>query len=224
MQKLILVALLGGASFGAHAQTALKAGTILLGGSVGYSRTSQEAPTYYNAPNGYLIYTKVTDTNSQFTVSPSIGIFVADNLAVGINGTYQVSHNNTNYSAFYTPSEYKTRLLQVGPFVQYYQMLTEHFGFTGTLGAGYQYSSNPYGYRNSTGSSAKGAYAGLTPGVVFFPIPKLSIGAAIGGIRYSYLVNNNDDGNGLDDYKSTSFGADFGLDQLTFSGTYYFGR
>jgi hypothetical protein len=133
---------------------------------------------------------------------------VADNLAVGINASYQSTR------------QYDARFFQVGAFVQYYQMVSEQFGFTGTLGAGYQHAK----YSFSSSDKQNGFYAGLTPGLVFFPIPKLAIGASIGGLNYSQLSYKNDSFNGSDTYKSSTFGANFGLAQLLFSGTYYFGR
>ncbi|MDJ0366153.1 hypothetical protein QMK33_13420 [Hymenobacter sp. H14-R3] len=204
MKLLFATAALLGLAQAGYAQTAIKAGTIQLGGGVGYSRTSQDRPgTIYNGNTS----TKVTDTYSQFSIAPSVGFFVADNLAVGINANYQSTNQND------------ARYFQAGAFVQYYQMVSEQFGFTGTLGGGYQHvkSSSAYDGQN-------GFYAGLTPGLVFFPIPKLAIGASIGGLNYSRLSYKANGFNGSDTYSSSTFGANFGLSQLLFSGTYYFGR
>ena len=206
MKKILAIAFLSGLAGVAQAQTVIKAGTFQLGGNVGYSRTSQDRLV----PLTGGILGKQTDTNSQFSIAPSVGFFVADNLAVGINANYQ----STN--------QYDARYYQVGAFVQYYQMVSEQFGFTGTLGAGYQHANYSAGFSDKQ----NGFYAGLTPGLVFFPIPKLSVGASIGGLTYSQLSYkaNNFIGNGSDTYSSSTFGANFGLSQLLFSGTYYFGR
>lgn len=220
MKKIFALALLSGLASAAQAQTVIKAGTVQLGGNVGYSRNSQDSP---NINSGYNPST-LTTTASQFAIAPAAGYFVADNLAIGISGTYRITHivNNAVPSAF--SSDRKVTEFRVGAFAQYYKMVSEQFGFTGTLGGGYQYSGDPYGYY--TGDSAgKGFYANLTPTIVFFPIPKLAIGASIGGINYSYLSYKTP-GNytNQDSYASSSFGADFGLSQLLLSGTYYFGR
>jgi hypothetical protein len=204
MKILFATAVLLGLAQAVHAQTAIKAGTIQLGGNVGYSRTSQDRQVLLNGGN----IIKETDINSQFSIAPSVGFFVADNLAVGINASYQ----STN--------QYDARFFQVGAFVQYYQMVSEQFGFTGTLGAGYQHAK----YSFSSSDKQNGFYAGLTPGLVFFPIPKLAIGASIGGLNYSRLSSKNNGFSGSDTYNSSTFGANFGLAQLLFSGTYYFGR
>ncbi len=214
MKILFATAALLGLAQAGHAQTAIKAGTIQLGGNVGYSHTSQDRPSFNN--NGSAS-SKSTYTQNQFSIAPSIGFFVADNLAIGINGSYQV---NNQADTQYGGSVNKTNQLQIGAFAQYYQMVTDQFGFTGTLGAGYQRARSPY----VSDDKANGFYAGLTPGLVFFPITKLAIGASIGGLNYSYLTTKGASYGSLDDYKSSTFGANFGLSQLLFSGTYYFGR
>jgi hypothetical protein len=211
MKKLFSLVLLSTLAGAAHAQTAIKAGTIQLGGNVGYARSSSESPT--NSGTYYPF--KATTTNSQFAVSPSVGFFVADNLAIGFNGGYQTSHSKYSDELGYK-SETRNKQFQLGAFVQYYKMVTEQFGFTGTLAGGYQHTT--YG---DGPTPTKGAYANLTPGIVFFPIPKLAIGSSIGGLNYLYTSNTF---NGSDTYQSSSFAATFGLSQLLFSGTYYFGR
>lgn len=110
--------------------------------------------------------------------------------------------------------------------------MCEYFGVTGTLGAGYEHDRQPGntsrgGGYTSPALDGRGFYAALTPGVVFFSVPKFSTGASVGSLNYYYLrlsvkpdianVNSS-----YEDIAST-FGANFGLNQLTF-GSYYFGR
>jgi hypothetical protein len=218
MKKLFLLTLLSGLAGGAHAQTAIKAGTVQLGGNLGYSRTSSEVP---QSNNGYYS-SKTTTITSQFAAAPSVGYFVADNLAVGISGAYQINKYEYRQSGTGSSSG-NTKQYQIGAFVQYYKMVSEQFGFTGTLGGGYQYLSQPFSYGYNDIPS-KGLYANLVPSIVFFPIPKLAIGASIGGITYASYSYDSYSGPNSDSYKSSTFGANFGLSQLLFSGTYYFGR
>jgi hypothetical protein len=222
MKKIFLIALLGGVAGNVQAQTAIKAGTIQLGGSIGYARSSQETPSFY--PGGTTYYpSTLTTTTSQFGIAPAAGYFVADNLALGISGAYQVTHYVNSNNITGQSSDRKSTLFKVGVFGQYYKMLTEQFGLTGTLGGGYQSDGRPYGY-DSGDLAGKGAYANLTPSIVFFPIPKLAIGASIGGLDYSYFKIKADGSSNNPDYKKSDFGANFGLSQLLFSGTFYFGR
>ena len=231
MKKAFLFALLAAGTQAVQAQS-IPAGTVSLGGSIGYSRYANNNSNSYNGTT----YTQET-SNSQFNFSPSLGYFVADNLAIGINAGY--SANRKSYTT-YTPSSATVRAeldpttnLRLGVFGQYYKMLTEQFGVLGTLGVGYQ-NMHDYNY-SSNGSNAliqeyraSGYYAELTPGIIFFPIPKLGLSASVGSLAFNRLNYDYPTNAGASptDYKSyaTSFGASFGLSQLLFGGTYYFGR
>lgn len=232
MKKFFLSALLAVSVVGVQAQS-IPAGTVSLGGNIGYSRNTSNGSGSYNSTT----YTQET-SSSQFNFSPSLGYFVADNLAIGINAGY--SANRKAYTT-YTPASATTVRAQLDPttnlrlgvYGQYYKMLTEQFGVLGTLGVGYQ-SLHDYNYSNNNPnaliqeSKASGYYAELTPGIVFFPIPKLGLSASVGSLAFSRLNYDypTNAGTTPSDYKSysTSFGASFGLSQLLFGGTYYFGR
>ena len=227
MQKVIslatglcLVAQLG------HAQSAIKAGTVALSGSINFTQNKEETTSSsYGYGGGNYTY---TFTNKVFNFNPGISYFVADNLAVGLDATWGIQESSQKSSNSSSSISYRTSTsLRVGPFARYYYMLTDQFGFTGTLGAGYARDSQPVsiGSGNSYDLKATGFYAGLTPGLIFLPIPRLGLGASIGGLSYNRLSVKPDGGNfnSGDDIIST-FGASFGLAQLTFSGTYFFGR
>lgn len=216
----------------AHAQS-IPAGTVSLGGNIGYSRTSG---TESSTSSTGTKYTSETST-SQFSLAPSVGYFVADNLAIGLTLSYQAYNK---YYTTYTPAPPTVRaqrdpstMFRIGAYAQYYKMLSEQFGFVGTLGAGYQ-TQRDYTYTGNSSNSliseakASGYYAGLTPGIVFFPIPKLGLTASIGSLsldhlNYDYPTNQGTTPNGYED-SSNTFGASFGLSQLQFGGTWYFGR
>lgn len=218
MKKLSSLLLLGSLAGTAQAQTVIKAGTVQLGGAVGYARTTQDSPTV--TASGYPI--TATYTDSQFQIAPSVGFFVLDNLAVGINGSYQITNHSTKQSNGGSLPDITPWQLQVGAFVEYYKMLGEQFGFTGTLGAGYLRTDQ--GQPNIS-PNANGFYAGLTPGIIYFPIPKVGIGASIGTIGYSSQQTTVPGVTSTSQkYDNSSFRANFGLNQLTFSGSFYFGR
>lgn len=232
MKKTLLFAVLATATNWAQAQS-IPAGTVSLGGNIGYGRSTSNNSSQGNSGNSFSRET----TSSQFSFSPSAGYFALDNLAVGINLGYNAYREGyTTYSPSFgtVPKELDPRTrLQIGAFAQYYKMLTEQFGFTGMLGAGYQNQRfQDYGGNNNptvitfTGS---GYYAALTPGIVFFPVPKLGLSASIGSLGYSRFSYDYPEGTGTTapkEYESTTsdFGASFGLNQLQFGGTYYFGR
>ncbi|GAA3959073.1 hypothetical protein [Hymenobacter antarcticus] len=233
MKKLILLALVVASTQSIQAQS-IAAGTISLGGGIGYSRSSNKV----SGTSNNTAYSNEGIT-SQFSFTPTVGYFVADNLEVGLNLGY------TSYHQFYTTTKSSpvvvvaeldpTTTLRVGPFVRYYKMLTEQFGLIGTLGLGYQ-NQRSQNYNNNNGpnsgiydTKASGFYAGLTPGIVFFPIPKLGLSASMGSLGYGRLKYEHPSGGNTQlfkDYESniSDFGANFGLNQLVFGGTYYFGR
>lgn len=218
MKKILLLALLAASTSAVHAQS-IAAGTISLGGSIGYSRSSSEI----EINSGRNPYT-AEFTSSRFQFSPAVGYFLADNLALGLNLSYTAERTSQSSGAPGQPGPIDLdprTSLRVGPYVQYYKMLSEQFGVLGTLGAGYQRSNIPNN-NNSSETKANGFYTAITPGIIFFPISKFGISASIGNLGYDRLELDTDD---TDDSSSTStFGANFGLSQLQFGGTYFFGR
>ena len=192
MKKCFFLALLVAAAGTSHAQS-IKAGTVSLGGNVGYYKVSNTQTVAYGSlnpgnPGGYN-YT-YDYSNSQFTIMPSVGYFVADNFAVGA----MLEYNSQKQSASSTssnggmgsvmPETDPNTSLRLGLYAQYYQLLGEQFGLVGTLGGGYQRSTN-YNPSNNQGvakTNGAGYYAGLTPGIVFFPVPKLGLSASMGGL------------------------------------------
>jgi hypothetical protein len=164
--------------------------------------------------------------NSQFQIAPSVGYFVADNLAVGLSLGYTATKNTYNSTFSNNLSDLAPNTtFRSGAYVQYCKMLTDQFGLVGTLGGGYQYNRTTYiygpaGNMNSGETKQKGYYASLTPGTIYFPVPKLGISATVGSLAYSRLKETPTSGEPV----TTDFGASFGLSQLQFGGTYYFGR
>ncbi|GAA4351668.1 hypothetical protein GCM10023185_10520 [Hymenobacter saemangeumensis] len=225
-KQLLIFTLLGGASTIAQAQSAISAGTISLGGNIGYSRNTH----YSEFNNGYNTYTDET-ANSEFRFSPSVGYFIADNLAIGLGLGYSAQSSKITRTGpgrnSPDPLDASTTF-SVGPYAEYYKMLSDQFGLTGRLGVGYQRTFQPY-YSGSSANivveaKGNGFYAGFAPGVVFFPIPKFGISASIGGLYYSRVsTTRSNDAEGVSSH-SSGFGARFGIDQLMFGGTFFPGR
>lgn len=224
MKSSFLVLALFGLSTAAKAQTApstnstsggtsaIPAGTVSLGGSIGYNRQTdtQDLPGTAQA--------KVS--RSTFQVAPSVGYFLADNLSIGLNLSYAAQR--TTFDPTLRPNLDAATSLRVGPYVQYYKMLSEQFGVMGTLSGGYARSVAPRYITPSTTAEEKssGVYADLAPGIIFFPVPKFGISATIGSLSY----NRTRPDDSATEFASTSFGAEFSLSQLNFGGTYFFGR
>ncbi len=231
MKKPFLLALLGASAQLAQAQS-IPAGTISLGGSIGYNRRTETTqlvvvPVGTGSIGGVTV-TASSHVASQFRLAPTVGYFVAENLALGLSLDYSATQNTyTSAAANSTSSPDPNISLRVGPYVQYYKLLTEQFGLVGTLAGGYQRTTEQI----STGTSAatannffelkaRGYYAALTPGIIFFPVPRLGISASVGGLGYDRVKSTSV----ANEPVTSSFGASFGLSQLLFGGTYYFGR
>ncbi|MBO2008530.1 hypothetical protein [Hymenobacter negativus] len=222
----LLLAAFAGTLSAAQAQSTIGKGTGLLTGSVGYHTDTDE----YTSPSFNGTSTTTTVKLGTFSLDFAVGGFVADNLALGLQfhhtvtgGSYK-SSSNSNSQPSGPPS---TSTLRVGPMVQYYKMLSEQFGLTATVGAGYEsdvkaqqstqyYNGYPINYYSTL--KATGYYAAVTPGIVFFPVPKFGLTASIGSLGYNHLkVKDADE-------TASSFDAGFGLTQLQFGANYYFGR
>ncbi|MBH8560218.1 hypothetical protein [Hymenobacter negativus] len=225
----LLLAALGSTLSAAQAQSTIGKGTGLLTGSVGYHTQTENVSS--TTGNGSAFSS--TSRFGTFMLDLSVGGFVADNLALGLQlnhtvtgGSYTSSNNNSS-----SPSIPTASTLRVGPMAQYYKMLSEQFGLTTMLGAGYESDNNVsqslyynnYGNPSIYYSTRKltGFYAALTPGIIFFPVPKLGLTASIGSLSYSRLKVKND--NNIDQTLN-SLDAGFGLSQLQFGAGYYFGR
>ncbi|MBJ6107624.1 hypothetical protein JAO73_01275 [Hymenobacter sp. BT523] len=243
MKKIGLLALALAGVQAAQGQS-IAAGTVSLGGNIGYSRTTNKQSSTYNrsGSGGTYSYSSESST-SQFSIALSGGYFVADNLALGLSvmhGSASSTYKNTSSLSpqpVTLPDLAPNTTTRVGGFAQYYKMLSEQFGVVGTLGAGYLHNkANSYDNNGSGGSVAvslqgNGYYADLTPGIVFFPIPKLGLSASIGSLALAHISNDPPEYAGNStvrpaEYENTvtTFGANFGLDRLQFGGTYYFGR
>jgi hypothetical protein len=212
----------------AYAQTAIKAGTVQLGGNISYSQQNSDTPQSIYTGSGYVNSTQHISMK-YFSVSPMAGYFLADNLAVGVRLLYNNNKSVYSYDSNYVVgNEQRTSQLGVGAFVQYYRMFTEYFGLAGTLDAGYNHTTQRFSSANSTNNrSGNGFSTALTPSVVFFPVPKFAIGASFGSLDYAYSTSKPTESSiGFNEGRSTAsyFGANFGLSYVALNGTYYIGR
>ena len=245
MKKIFLLGLLAIGAAEARAQS-ISAGTISLGGSIGYNQFSGNSNTVYSGNSG-LNYNFSNDIKRYYLyLSPSVSYLVTDNLAVGLALGYSNGmrvEDAVSNPAFTTVQHgrYTTTSLRAGAFGQYYKMLNTQFGLTGRLGTGYQrVKEDRDGYNAANGTTnyftgtntSAGYYADLTPGIVFFPVPKFGINASLGSLSFSHyrLTDSryNDTNGGSysrgDKNENNNFTAQFGLDAFLLGGTYYFGR
>lgn len=222
MKKGILSLVLLGAAFSAQAQ--ISAGTTLLSGSIGYTQSENKTE------NAYLDQKSKTQV---FNFTPTIGYFVAENLAVGVNLDFESTRTKgTDYYYYGSPylSQFpasykfnnKTRTINAGLFARYYKFVGEKVAFFGQAGAGY---SNFYSNQKD-GDRPQGFYGNILPGVTFFPTNKFALELTARGLSYSRVSAKVGATNNGEDVKAIQNGFDlgFGLQDLRVGASFYLGR
>lgn len=176
MKKFLLIVALATFSF-ASAQK----GTVLVGGSVGFSSTKESISG---------------DKESRVDFSPKVGYQFHDSWTAGIEtsfGTSKVEQENT---------ENKVNTSKVGAFLRYTVPFSESFAFFTELGVGYQgqkltRTAGPV----SAEQKANGMYVGITPALFINMSKGFGLNFNIGGLGYSTLNVDNNGG----DLKSFDF-------------------
>lgn len=164
-------------TFAANAQT--EKGKTILGGNVSYDYTN----------------VKDVDGNVQsFSILPSVGVFVSDNVAVGLGFGYAWSQNDDGTD--------KTKLgeFAAAPYARLYKG-DGNFKFFGQL-------SVPMAWGNSKENDTKLASTErygveLAPGFAYFPTEKIGIEFSVRGLYYQ---NHTSKPEGADNVSTNSFG------------------
>lgn len=190
MKKLLTILLsLGAFMSTVYAQTTQ--GNLVFGGAVGYTSQKQEDAGE-------------DDKYSAFEFSPSVGYFVADNLAVGLDFSILSEKEDNGLGG-----DDKTTTLLVGPFVRYYKFTSnDKFAFYGQAGFGIGSRKIEPDGANETKQSAFNVY--ISPGFSYFFNEHWAIDLQLQGITYSTFDPNTD--GDADDDKETEF--TFGVDSL----------
>lgn len=135
------------------------------------------------------------DKSTGFTVAPSFGYFVSENIALGARIGYSSDKrevNNVDVADFET--------LGFGVFGRYYVTPASKFSVFAELGVDYNTIENKL-----TDAEAKQIAVGVAPGVSYFLSNHFALEASFGILGYS---SNDNGGNGAE--KTNSF--DLGLD------------
>lgn len=177
--------LIGGLFSMAMAQTVQ--GTFTVGGGVSYSSGKEE-----NIYGGEV-------KSSTFSFRPSIGYFVVDNLAVGVN------LGLTSGKQEQGSSTYKTSEFQVGPFARYYVFTSnERFAFMAEAALLFGSDKQESGGFEQKGSSTT-FY--LSPGFTYFLTDRWGLDLQLQGISFYSSDPNKDVDN--DKESGVTIGADF---------------
>ena len=198
MKKLLLSLLAVSAlAFTTQAQT--EKGNFMLGGNVEFNSSKTDGNP---------------KSNIDFSVIPSAGYFIANNIAVGTGIGYQFSKDYT-YTTINPATGFstKTSAFVVSPFVRGYKGINDQFKFFGQSSVPMSFGNTKAGDVNGDNftkvSKNNNVGVALSPGFAFFPSKKFGIEFSVNGISYNDY--NAKDGNGNDNGGSKNFniGANF---------------
>lgn len=196
-------------------------GTLYVGGGLGFDASSKKE----NLSGTGSSITIEGPKSTSFSIVPGVGYFIADKLAIGMDlGFYFHSQktpdeNNVND---YTKVTQNTFVLT--PYARKFFMLSDSFGFTGTLELSIGIGSSTREERNrnvtiiSKGPNTRTLGFGVRPGIVFFPTSQVGLEANFGFVGFSSVTAKKDLGNGATVKNvSTQFGFGANSIQPTFS-------
>lgn len=202
----LLLAFLVSACFILPLQAQTSKGSILLGGSLNYSRSHSQTQ---HPQNG-----RSSGNYQNIGLAPMAGYFIADNLVVGttLSGAMDRSIQNDELSS-------KSYSWGAGPFARYYKFIGEKIAFFGQAGFGFYKSSS----KNRIASGELKPYQkfeqfniSAQPGISYFPIPRLGFQLTMGSLGYfktdsKYQVSQPENQSAQ---TGKSFSANFGMNQL----------
>lgn len=181
MKKVLLtLTAIAGLTIAANAQT--EQGKIMVGGQVGFQTS------------------KVKDTdfkNNSFSINPTVGYFVSDNLAIGTGIGYNWSKNEEDKT-----NSTKFDAFQVSPFVRKYSA-NGPVRFFAQLSVPMAWGTTTTEVNNVESKNKFESYGvELAPGLAYFPTSKIGIELKVRGLYYNY--NNNKTA----DRSTNTFGLD----------------
>jgi hypothetical protein len=222
MRKTILILIAVISMLTSYSQT--EKGKYFIGGSINYSGDKDS--------EGDSVTNNWTNKNTTFNFTPSIGYFVTDNIAVGINlnlgnsvYNYQIL-SNMNY---YSTTKTNTLNLGGGIFVRPYFKISNNFMFF--INAGISYIDQPGKITFSTTQPGVSPTpdqkilgyeftANIYPGLVYFVTPKIGLSVSVGNLFYDYSYRKNKESGIID--KNTFSGINLNSSTLSVGLTYHF--
>lgn len=192
-------------------------GTILVGGSLGFSSGNSSTTTGNTEVKDYK--------RSSFNILASGGYFVADNTSVGLNIGFS-SSKNINYGLNNSKTTSTYSPMTVGLFAQRYFMFQPQFGLTGSFNALMDFGTSKTesvaaNITTTTKSGQSNLNFGFNGGAIWFPTQHIGISANVGILNYYIKTTKSKDIN--PEVKKKTSGFDFGLSSSTINlGFNYF--
>lgn len=205
MKKLLLTAIAASFCIGAYAQT--EKGKIIAGGTIS---------AHSNKVNSQATTQKATSLN----IGPSIGFFVAKNMAAGLGLEYVINKNNPYIYSTYlnglpytvTVSGNKSEAMGIAPFFRYYWDLHERVKLFGQANTTFYWGKSNTLIPDGTEikSVDNTAFIGsIQPGIAIFPTKRIAIELKVPLFTYNYQKSNYVDPNMPSaTSNSFSFGSD----------------
>lgn len=197
MKKIFLLLLLPVCSWAQFSK-----GNVFLGGSLGV-----------NNQNGNTT-SSVYSLTQNFSINPTVGFMLADNLAIGVRLGY------SDYAYYYQNTFQKSadqETLSGGLFVRRFFSISEKFLFAldggvnyGRSTTNYKYNSNPYGYGDSSQKSYS-VTAQVVPTFLYLPSNHWGIEASIGSLYFTHSYNF------INEINANTFNLNYGSFSLGFA-------
>jgi hypothetical protein len=160
-------------------------------GSIGYNKSQQ---------NGDRYSTSYTYEHKYFDIRPTIGYVIANNIEVGLTGSYNRSKSNSKrIIAVDTLSTYydDSKSWSAGVYTKAYKFLLSNFAVTGQADVSYYSYSSDFAqknigyYSNEYVGEHESNYisATLRPGISYFLSDKISLNATYGSLSYTKMDN-----------------------------------
>lgn len=202
MKKLLLLAAFVGVASFASAQTS--SGSIMVGGSLGFGSGKSEASNSGTTVDGPKL--------SNFNISPAVGYFIMDNIAVGLRIGYGSNKSTQeNYLGVNGDERVdKNSNFTVSPFARYYMEMGDKAGIfvDGAIDIGSGKTTTEIttgGTTNSTEPTSSSFGVNIRPGVYWFVTDKIGLEGTFGSLGWNQ--NKTDDGaNPATETKASSFG------------------
>jgi hypothetical protein len=183
MKKQLLSIALLLASLTSFAQ--LEQGKFLVGGGIGIESSASKFKNGSTTTDG----TKYTS----YYITPSVGYFIAENLALGLTIGFGGTTYKTPASGFTPELKDKNPYFLIGPFGRYYKKFGDNFAIFGQAAIDFRFGKNKDESYNgvnivTTETKVNSFNPNLRPGIVFFPYSKVGIEFLVGEIGYTHTV------------------------------------
>ena len=151
-----------------------------------------------------------------FNISPMVGKFLSENVAVGALINFTLSRTNNNGTPEVINS---SSAIGITPFLRYYAIKMDKFSIFGQGNVGFSYSGSKSKVDGTSTDGPKTTTLSLNvmPGLAYDVSSKLSLETNINflnlGLTYSVVTN------GSDKNRTANFGVGAGLDNIVTVGT-----